>query len=241
MSKAKQTVTIIVCLIVIVAGVFALADPDALIMYKKDNLFDYTEENGEIYLTNYLGECENLIVPSEIDSKPVKGIKGAFLNNDTLKNVKISDGIEAVDFMAFYNCTSLVRVILPESVKAIGHAAFYGCISLESVKLGSSTEEIMPFAFSDCIFLKDIKLPQGLLFIGENAFYRCKHLEKLTIPASTEVIGGVTLEKGDDTTIDQRGSVERTSFDECSQLILKIDEANEWYALEDGKIISKVN
>lgn len=240
MSRTKQTVTIIVCLIVIAAGIFTLADPDALIRYREDTNYEYTEENGSIVLTEYKGDYENIIVPSQIDSKPVKAIRGAFLNNQTVKNVKVSDGIEVIDYMAFYGCISLVKVKLPDSVKTIGHAAFLGCMSLERIDIGSSVEEIMPFAFSDCTFLKNITLPQGLLFIGENAFSRCRHLEDLTIPSSVEVIGGVTQEKGEGNT-DQRGSTERTSFDGCERLKLKIADDNPWYAYEDGKIIKKVN
>lgn len=239
MNKIKQTVTIIVCLAVIAAGIFVLADPDALIRYKTDYDFTYTQEDGGIVLTRYNGECENLIIPSEIDSIPVKAIRGAFLNNGTVKNVRVSEGIENIDYMSFYGCTALVNITLPDSVKTIGHAAFLGCMALEKVKTGAFLEEIMPYAFSDCIFLKKLTLPQGLLFIGENAFSRCIRLEKLSIPASVEVIGGVTEKKGGEKGEDQRGSLSHTSFDGCDKLEITIDENNPYYCVVNGKITAK--
>lgn len=239
MNKTKQIIASIVCLIVIAAGIYTLADPDALIRYKTDDKnFDYIEEDGGIVLTEYNGEEENLIIPSNIDSKKVLAIRGAFCNNETLKNVKISEGVESVDYMAFYGCTALVKVRLPSTVKTIGHAAFLGCMALETVITGGSLKEIMPYAFSDCIFLSKITLPQGLLFIGENAFKRCTHLEKLSIPSSVEVIGGVTLEKGQEGE-DQRGSTDKTSFDGCDRLRLTISDDNPFYAIESGKITRK--
>lgn len=238
MSKAKQIITIIVCLAVIAAGLLTLADPDVLTNYRKDSDFQYIEENGALILTKYNGSKENLIVPSQIDSKPVKAIKGAFCNNTAIKNIRISEGIETVDYMSFYGCTSLVRVKLPDSVKTIGHAAFFGCLSLENVILGSGLEEIMPYAFSDCLYLKSIELPVGLLFIGENAFAQCKRMKKLYIPETVEVIGGVTEEKGEGDA-DQRGSTEHTSFDGCDLLELTISPDNEWYCLTNGKITGK--
>lgn len=241
MNKTKQIIASIVCLIVIAAGIYTLADPDALIKYKSDTNFEYIEEDGGIVLTEYKGEEENLIVPSEINSLKVKAIRGAFCDNETLKNVKISDGVECVDYMAFYGCTSLVKVRIPSSVKTIGHAAFLGCMALETVIMGDGITEIMPFAFSECIFLKNITLPQGLLFIGENAFKRCVHLEKLTIPASVEVIGGVTVKKDSKKETDQRGSVSKTAFDGCDRLELEIADDNLWYAIEKGKITRKGN
>ncbi len=240
MSKLKQTLIIILCLAVIAAGIYTLANPDIFIRYREDIDFTYTEEDGSLILTKYNGNAENLIIPSEIDEKPVRAVRGAFCNNLTLENVIVSEGIEEIDYMAFYGCASLVKIKLPDSVKTIGHAAFLGCMALERVETGSSLTEIMPFAFSDCIFLKRIALPDGLLFIGESAFSRCKRLEKLTIPESVEVIGGVTEKKGKNVS-DQRGELLHTVFDGCDSLEIKIADNNPWYKIENGAIASKGN
>lgn len=240
MSKLKQTLTIIVCLIVIAAGIFTLVNPEIMTRYKTDTDFEYTEEDGGIVLTKYNGTCENLIVPSEIDSKPVKAIAGAFCNNIIVKNIKISDGIETIDYMAFYGCTSVEKIFIPRSVRSIGHAAFLGCLALETVEGAAGVEEIMPYAFSDCVYLSTLSLSQELLFIGENAFSGCERLEKLMIPASVEVIGGITQSK-EDKVIDQRGSTAHTAFDGCEKLSLEIEDGNSWYAVKDGEVIRKVN
>lgn len=240
MNTIKKIIICVLCVAVIAGGVTALTTPDLFIRYEEDTAFTYIEEDGGLILTQYEGECENLIIPSEIDSKPVKGIRGAFCSNDTLKHVRVSDGIEVIDYMAFYGCTSLVKAELPSSVRTIGHAAFLGCIMLSGIDIGDGVEEIMPFAFSDCYTLRKIELPDGLSFIGENAFSRCNSLAKLVIPASVEIIGGVTQEKDGSEPADQRGSIERSSFDSCDRLTLKVNEENKWYCITDGVLCSKV-
>lgn len=241
MSGLKQKLIIIVCLLVIIGGVFALGNPDLFISYKTDTDFEYIEEDGSLILTKYLGENENIIVPAEIDSKPVKSIKGAFLNNIMVKNVRISEGIETIDYMAFYGCTSVLSVLVPESVKTIGHAAFLGCMSLETVEMGGGVTEIMPYAFSDCTFLSNIILPENLEFIGEKAFSNCSHLQSLNIPAAVKVIGGITQPKDDSQVIDQRGTLLRECFDGCALLEITIDEDNPFYEVKEEKIVQKEN
>ena len=239
MSKLKQTVTIIICIAVIALGIYTLVNPDVFIRYEKDVNYSYTEENGYLVLTKYNGDGKNIIVPSEINGKPVKSIKGAFCNNLDICNVKVSEGIETIDYMAFYGCASLIKIYLPDSLKTIGHAAFCGCMSLEKVKTGSSLTEIMPYAFSECTFLGKINLPEGLVFIGKDAFLNCRHLEKLKIPASVQVIGGVTEKNDGGDYSSQAGSTENTSFDGCDALTLIISDKNPVYTIINNVISRK--
>jgi hypothetical protein len=44
-----------------------------------------------------------------------------------LKSVIISEGVEVIDWFAFYRCSSLESVTIPSSVRRIGHSAFEGC------------------------------------------------------------------------------------------------------------------
>lgn len=239
MSRVKQTVTIIVCLAVIITGIYTLVSPDVFIRYVRDENYSYTEEDGALTLTKYNGDGKNIIVPSEIKGKPVKAIKGAFCNNHNISNVKVSRGIEAIDYMSFYGCVSLLEVTLPDSLKSIEHAAFCGCISLEKVKTGKGLKEIMPYAFSECTFLKKITLPDGLKFIGKDAFSNCRHLEKIKIPASVEIIGGVTEKTDKEGYLSQRGSTENTAFDGCDALKIEISDENPFYSIINNVISRK--
>lgn len=237
MSKKKTAAIISVCIAVIAVGIIALAAPDAFIRYKTDFSFDYTETEDGIVLTRYTGNEKNLIVPSRIDGKKVVSLRGTFCRNDTVENVRLSEGIETVDYMAFYECFSLVNVFLPDTLNSIEHAAFFGCIGLEKVHTGKNLKEIMPYAFDGCTFLREIELPEGLLFIGQAAFKDCSRLQKIFIPASLEVLGGVTENKDIASEIDQRGSTKHPVFDGCDSLKISIDENNAYYYL-DGETIT---
>lgn len=237
MKKYKTPLVITLCIVIIVVGSFVLSKPDVFVSYKADSQFDYIEYGEGIAVTKYNGQEKNLIVPSVIDGQKVVSIKGAFYENRNITHIKISEGIEEIDYMSFYSCTSLVSVKLPSSVKTIEHAAFKDCISLNRINLPENLAEIMPYAFSSCSFLKDIKLPEGLKFIGKNAFENCRDLRKITIPASVEVFGGVT-----NTSLsyaDQKGIIRADSFSGCTDLKIKVSKDNPYFTVTDGKVTGK--
>lgn len=244
MTRNKKIALIAVCLVVAVLGTYFLIKPHGLTRYVTDSSFEYEEIDGGVVLTKYTGKNKNVIVPAKIDGKTVLSLKGAFFGNSTVENVRISEGIRAVDYMTFWHCISLESVELPDSVETVGHAAFNKCIGLKKVRLGKNLVNIMPYAFSGCELLSDISLPEGLRFIGENAFENCSDIKRLTVPASVEVIGGVTEQGASDgdraySYSEQVGSVERDSFPGCDALKLEIADANPYYIIESGEICQK--
>ena len=237
MKKYKTPLVIILCIVIIIVGSFVLSKPDAFVSYKADSQFDYIKYGEGIAVIKYNGQEKNLIVPSVINGERVLSIKGAFYENRNITHIKISEGIEEIDYMSFYSCTSLVSVKLPSSLKTIEHAAFKDCIALNRINLPENLEEIMPYAFSSCSFLKDIRLPEGLKFIGKNAFENCRALRKITLPASLEVLGGVT-----DTAlsyVEQKGKINSNSFSGCTDLKIKVKSENPYFTVTDGKVTQK--
>ncbi|MDD6021825.1 MAG: leucine-rich repeat domain-containing protein [Oscillospiraceae bacterium] len=245
MKSGTKKIVVAVCLAVIITGSYFLIKPHGFVRYVTDSAFEYTESGGGLILTKYTGGEENLIVPSNIDGKPVLALEGTFCANISLKNVRISEGVLSVDYMAFWHCVSLESVELPDSLETVGHAAFDKCISLKKVTVGKNLTYIMPYAFSGCLSLESFTLPQGLRFIGENAFENCSGLRNIYIPESVEIIGGVTGEKTNNADEnekaydEQKGSVKRQSFSGCGDLKIEISEENPYYQVSDGKIMSK--
>ncbi len=241
----KRTLTIVLCLIIALLGSYSLIKPHGLIRYVTDSSFEYLDIEGGIVLTKYTGSNKDIIIPAKIDGKKVLSIEGAFMGNTDVRNVRVSEGVVSVDYMAFWHCISLENVDLPDSVETVGHAAFDKCISLKKITFGKNLTNIMPYAFSGCVSLSSVTLPEGLRFIGEKAFENCGKLENIYVPESVEVIGGVTEEENTDSeiTLDaykaQIGSVERESFQGCEKLKIEIAENNPYYKVQDGKIISK--
>lgn len=169
-------------------------------------MFEYSEKDGQICITKFIGGDENVVVPSKIDGKNVYEIVDrAFANNKAVKSVVFSDGIERLGFHIFENCTNLVSLEIPDSVTYIGDGlaincsnlksvvigdgatqiggrAFWKCSSLHNVKLGKNLCQIDHDAFNSCVALAEIEIPDGVVAIHNSAFYGCTGLKNVVLP-----------------------------------------------------------
>ena len=162
----------------------------------------YEEVQGGIAITGVKNCGAEVVIPSEINGKPV---------------VKIGE-------RAFFECTSLTSVVIPNSVTSIGYFAFEGCNSLEEITVpfvGDGRYEthfgyifgapncrdnsycvpaslkkvtilggkIGDNAFQYCSGLTSVTLPNSVTAIGENAFAGCTSLTSVTLPNSVTTIG----------------------------------------------------
>ncbi len=65
------------------------------------------------------------------------------------KSYTIPDGVEYVDFCAFFKCTNLESVIIPNSVKIIIHDAFSDCPNLKDVYYEGTEEQFLKIVDDD--------------------------------------------------------------------------------------------
>ncbi len=85
-------------------------------------------ENGAV-ITKYIGENENIQIPSSIDGRPVVKILEHAFSETKVKSIILPDGITELDWFAFYKCPFLEKIYIPASVKSIGYGAFDYCSS----------------------------------------------------------------------------------------------------------------
>lgn len=117
-----------------------------------DNEFDiadleFMEENDNIIITGYNGNCEEIRIPEKINGKVVKKIgDNAFMDNQKITSIYLPDSVEIVGSNSFKNAVNLVTVSFGENLKEIGEYAFYNTSIIS------------------------ITLNQGIEFIGENTF-----------------------------------------------------------------------
>lgn len=105
-------------------------------------LFNYREVEGGISIIDYIGEDEIVIIPEKIDGYTVVEIgEHAFINNEDIKAVKLSDTVEIIKEQAFVNCESLEIFISGKSVKTLEPRVFLNN-NLKHVELNEGLENL---------------------------------------------------------------------------------------------------
>ncbi len=126
---------------------------------------------------NFTGE--DLVVPKKYKNIPVTQIEEkAFKNNNTIKNLIISNQIKLIKTEAFWNnskieylkidaqkistytldnCPNITKINIGENVKNIADRAFYNCKKLSDVTIFSSEVNINAYTFAGCSAMKTIK------------------------------------------------------------------------------------
>lgn len=121
--------------------------------------FSYEMDSGEVTITGYHGTEREIVIPEEIEGRPVTRIgEEAFRDYD------------------------LTSVDLPDSLLVIEGYAFGGCDCLESISFGKNLEQIGSFAFYECKELQKVSLPKGLQYLGGYSFAYCENLKELELP-----------------------------------------------------------
>ena len=113
-------------------------------------------EDGTIEITKYVGDEQNLVIPSSIDGLRVTSIGSAFYFNNDMISVTIPDSVSSIGDYAFQFCDNLISVTIPDSVTNIGKMAFFSCRNLTSLTIPDSVTSIGESAFwgSDKLKLK---------------------------------------------------------------------------------------
>ena len=127
---------------------------DSKIVKKGDYLF-YTCD-GVNYLIDYIGTDTVLTLPSDYNGQSYQINKYAFIENDNLTSVVITDKVTCIGNRAFQSCDRLTSVTIGSGVESIEEGAFNGCYNLTSVVIPDSVTSIGAYAFSVCNSLTSI-------------------------------------------------------------------------------------
>ena len=107
----------------------------------------------------------------------------------SLKTVTVSNEKEKVTLFkdSFGNCSNINEIIIGEGVESIDYHAFYNCESLQKITIsGTELTTIRGKAFEDCISLTSFELPACVTELEPTAFYRCGNLVTLTAAEGNE-------------------------------------------------------
>ena len=138
--------------------------------------------DGGSYTVTGLGNCTDaeVILPAEIDGKPVTAIGDAAFNACAgIERVIIPEGIEKIGKNAFSGCTGLTEARIPDSVVTIGNYAFSNCTGLTEVRIGNGVTTIYENAFSGCTALARVVFGRNIATIYRGAFNGCDSLAEV--------------------------------------------------------------
>lgn len=181
-----------------VAEVYAgSADTTAVNLKEGDWVYStHLDKNNEAYasVTGYNGTALSLEVPSSLGGYEVRTIsREAFVGNQYITSVTLSEGITDIGKYSFQGCIGLSRISLPSTLKGIGEGAFYGCYSLTEIEIPDNVTKIGSYAFYNCRHIKSAKLSASLKSIGDGAFGRCTMLETVTFGDALESVGSAAF------------------------------------------------
>ncbi len=146
------------------------------------NDFEYFEYKDYIEVDDYVGEEKDIVIPNEINSKPVLIINNAGFSHLQADSVKLPSCLKRIEMWAFMG-SDIKTITMPESLEYIGYEAFLGAKNLEEVVLNEGLKFIGKQAFSGACFEKLI-IPDSVIFYGEVSASTYDDLKELTIGAN---------------------------------------------------------
>lgn len=174
MKKRLLALLTIVCFLFVGMIPIASAAPQELV---SENGYTYhiADDGKSVVLTGYTGTETELMLPAEIDGKPVFSI---------------------IQFQAD-NASEIQKVVVPDSVRIIGtdyigRSSFEGFTSLTELILPDSLFAIS-YSFNNCPSLKFVRLPHNLHLLGQ-AFRFCPDIRFEAYPPTFDHIANVFLD-----------------------------------------------
>ena len=161
---------------------------DTLVEVTFQPLWKMTKIDSKFYITDYLGNDLNLIVPAKIydaASGADVSVYGVRSLNYSPMSLTLSNGIEYVGGNGSMNIFSnaeinITNITLPNSITIIDSYAFLGCSEIINFVVPSKLQKIGNYAFQNCSNILSYDMPKTLIQIGVGAFDGNSKMSQLT-------------------------------------------------------------
>lgn len=144
-------------------------------------------DDDTVLITAYKGESESVVVPDEIEGRPVVALEDSiFYQNQQIKSLKLGKNVERIGMRCFAGCSFLKDVTLNKKVWSIGAYAFSGTPWHSSL-----TDEFV--IVGDGVLLKyngdavGIEIPDTVRHISDA--FTMKNIVSVTMGDSVKTIG----------------------------------------------------
>lgn len=161
----------------------------------------YRTYRDGVTISKYLGTDDNVVIPDEIDGKPVTRLDGSLFLGKAITSVEMPDTIIDIGYNVFEDCDKLTDVKLSNSIKELPTGTFRGCKSLEEVELPEALEKFSTSTFYNTI-LKTLNIPKNVKEIDINWREPMPNIEEYTVDSENEFFSsqdGMLLNKLGDT------------------------------------------
>lgn len=138
-----------------------------------DYTYELINDGKEVKITDYKGKDKNVVIPGEIEGKPVTVIGASSFGGSEFKTLTIPDSVTVIESEAFFWNGFLESVDFGNGLKTIGSRAFEFCVRLKSLNFPDSLTTIEDSAFDFCEFLKEVRIGKGLEYAGSYAIAGC--------------------------------------------------------------------
>ncbi len=152
--------------------------------------FEYEEEGNGIKINKYIGDDTIVVIPDEIDGKPVTQLKPYIFSNDsTVRGVKIPNTVKELKF-TFVNNKN-VQAIICEGIEIAGEYTFMNCAELNTLVLGENLKELGVYCIAACQKLEEVYISPNVTVITTTGgssraiFYGCPNLTVIGEAGST--------------------------------------------------------
>ena len=187
----KKILSLVLCVVLLTVSlpctVFSVSDD----IVKTGGIeYRIVDDGQSAMVIGYYGSryTSKVVIPSEVNGIPVTVIAwGAFYDKDFIKEVVISEGIEAIGSEAF-SINDLESITIPSTVTSIRESAFSGCRNLKKLYI------------SDIASLCNLKVEEeegysiGLQYISE-LYLNGERIHSIVLPKGLTAINNVILSK----------------------------------------------
>ena len=153
---------------------------------------DYLIDNGILKAWNNKKDS-HIVIPNGV----IK-IAGDNIHNSSPLDKNLP--MEGPFYSAFMRNENIVSVEMSDSVKVVGAKAFEHCSNLKTVKLSKNLKEVEIMAFMGTN-IEELVFPEGFEKIGWNSFSLIPNLKTITFPKSLKEISEDGLSCNKDTVI----------------------------------------
>lgn len=163
--------------------------------------YEYEIGQDGVQIVKYIGNEEEVIIPSEIEGTDVTVIKeNAFENYENMIFLSIPVTVQRIESGAFAGCVRLCYVAGGEYVTEQGEAAYRGTNILEA-KIPREQQTIGQSMFFNCPDLASAYIPESVTVIDKLAFAQCPNLTELRIPSGVERIASNAFDGSENLTL----------------------------------------